>query len=111
VLCSDSRRPTVITVSNRGHFVEEDRSPVLARRLRRGGRFWCGSCLDRSPMATTRTKFSCELVAIRSKKSFAQVTREVEALFQRYDLPELARLTAAAELDARMIPLLERIAG
>ena len=58
-------------------------------------------------MTTTRTKFSCELVTIQSKKSFAQVTREVEALFQRYDLPELARLTAAGDT-AQLASFVER---
>jgi hypothetical protein len=48
-------------------------------------------------MATTRTKFTCELLTIRSKKPFAQVTGEVEALFRRYDLSELARLTAEGD--------------
>ncbi len=41
--------------------------------------------------------FSCELVTIRSKRSFAEVTREIEATFQHYDLPELARLTAEGD--------------
>jgi hypothetical protein len=50
-------------------------------------------------MGTTRTKFTCELVTIRSNKPFAQVTQEIEALFQRYDLPELARLTADGDTD------------
>src|SRR5882724_1488361 len=48
-------------------------------------------------MATIRTTFTCELVTIWSKKSFAQVTREIEALLQRYDLAELARLTALGD--------------
>jgi hypothetical protein len=50
-------------------------------------------------MGTTRTKFSCELVTIRSKKPFARVTQEIEAQFQRYDLAELAQLTAAGNAD------------
>jgi hypothetical protein len=50
-----------------------------------------------SLMATIRTKFTCELVTIWSKKSFAQLTTEIEALLQRYDLAELARLTALGD--------------
>jgi hypothetical protein len=53
------------------------------------------SCMPR--MATVRTKFTCELVTIWSKKSFAGVTAEIEALLQRYDLAELARLTALGD--------------
>lgn len=62
------------------------RGPALVRFLR---------CAP--PMTTTRTKFSCELITIRSKKSFAQITREVEDMFQHYDLPALARLTAEGD--------------
>lgn len=56
---------------------------------------------------TTSTKFTCELLTIRSKKSFAQVTREVESTFQRYDLPELARLTAEGDT-AKLAAFAER---
>lgn len=44
--------------------------------------------------STTRTPFKCELITIRSKKSFSEVTCEVESTFQHYDLNVLAALTA-----------------
>jgi uncharacterized protein (DUF302 family) len=47
----------------------------------------------------TKTPFTCELVTIRSDKSFAEVTREVESLFQHYDLERLAALTAEADTE------------
>jgi uncharacterized protein (DUF302 family) len=37
----------------------------------------------------TRTPFTCELVTIRSKKSFAEVTSEIEKLFQQYDFDKV----------------------
>ena len=58
-------------------------------------------------MTATRTKFSCELVTIPSRKSFSQVTREIEATFQHYDLPELARLTAEGDT-SRLAAFVER---
>jgi hypothetical protein len=42
-------------------------------------------------------RFTCELVTIRSKKSFAEVTGEIERLFQRYDADKLRNLTAAGD--------------
>jgi len=33
----------------------------------------------------TRTVFTCELITIRSKKSFSEVTKAIERLFQQYD--------------------------
>jgi uncharacterized protein (DUF302 family) len=33
----------------------------------------------------TKTPFTCELITIRSRKSFAEVTSEIEKLFQQYD--------------------------
>jgi uncharacterized protein (DUF302 family) len=45
----------------------------------------------------TKTKFTCQLVTIRSKKSFAEVTDEIERLFRRYDLDKLADLTAEGD--------------
>ena len=51
----------------------------------------------------TKTDFIGQLVTIRSNKSFAEVTSEIERLFQRYDSDKLSELTAvgdAAELAA-----------
>jgi hypothetical protein len=45
----------------------------------------------------TNTRFTCELVTIRSKKPFAVVTAEIERLFQRYDPDKLRDLTAAGD--------------
>jgi uncharacterized protein (DUF302 family) len=50
-------------------------------------------------VSTTKTPFTCELVTIRSDKSFAEVTRAVESLFQHYDLQRLASLTAKADTE------------
>jgi uncharacterized protein (DUF302 family) len=47
----------------------------------------------------TSTHFTCELVTIRSKKSFNEVTTEIERLFQRYDPDKLADLTAAGDAE------------
>jgi hypothetical protein len=49
--------------------------------------------------SVTKTQFTCELVTIRSKKSFAQVTREIEALFQHYDTDKLRDLTADGDTE------------
>jgi uncharacterized protein (DUF302 family) len=46
----------------------------------------------------THKRFTCELVTIRSKKSFAEVTGEIERLFQRYDPDKLRELTAAGDV-------------
>jgi uncharacterized protein (DUF302 family) len=46
----------------------------------------------------THKQFTCELVTIRSKKSFAEVTGEIEGLFQRYDADKLRDLTAAGDV-------------
>jgi uncharacterized protein (DUF302 family) len=40
----------------------------------------------------TKTTFTCELVTIRSKKSFAEVTSEIEKLFQQYDFDMVQEL-------------------
>jgi len=45
----------------------------------------------------TKTDFTGQLVTIRSKKSFVEVTVEIERLFQRYDLDKLRQLTAAGD--------------
>src|SRR5260370_37765116 len=45
----------------------------------------------------TKTDFTCQLVTIRSKKSFAEVTGEIERLFQRYDIDEFRDLTTAGD--------------
>jgi uncharacterized protein (DUF302 family) len=47
---------------------------------------------------TNRT-FTCELITIWSKKSFAEVTEEIERLFHRYDPDKLSELTAAGDLE------------
>src|SRR5712675_340846 len=41
------------------------------------------------------TEFTCKLVTIRSKKSFAEVTDALESLFKMVDLQSLADMTAA----------------
>jgi hypothetical protein len=45
----------------------------------------------------THRRFACDLITIRSKKSFAEVTAEIERLFQRYDPDRLRDLTAAGD--------------
>jgi uncharacterized protein (DUF302 family) len=47
----------------------------------------------------TTKRFTCELVTIRSKKSFAEVTGAIERLFQRYDADKLRDLTAAGDVE------------
>jgi uncharacterized protein (DUF302 family) len=46
----------------------------------------------------TSKPFTCTLVTIRSKKSFAEVITEIERLFQRYDPDTLRELIAAGDL-------------
>ena len=48
-------------------------------------------------METKRNKFTCELVTIWTKKPFAQVTKEIETMFQHYDLSTLAKLSAEGD--------------
>jgi uncharacterized protein (DUF302 family) len=43
----------------------------------------------------TETQFTCKLITIRSKKSFAEVTSALEDLFRMVDLPKLAGMTQA----------------
>jgi hypothetical protein len=47
----------------------------------------------------TETDFTVRLATMRSKKSFAEVTGEIERLFQRYDLDKLSDLTAAGDVE------------
>jgi hypothetical protein len=47
----------------------------------------------------TKTDFTCRLVTIRSTKSFAEVTGEIERLFQRYDMDKFADLTAQGDAE------------
>jgi len=47
----------------------------------------------------TKTDFTGQLITIRSNKSFAEVTGEIERLFQRYDSEELRKLTAAGDAE------------
>ena len=42
----------------------------------------------------TESEFTVRLITMRSKKPFAEVTREVERLFQPYDLDKLSNLAA-----------------
>jgi uncharacterized protein (DUF302 family) len=42
----------------------------------------------------TRTPFTCELVTIHSKRSFAEIVSRVESTFQHYDAKVLRDLTA-----------------
>ncbi|MDT5290865.1 MAG: hypothetical protein QOF88_5754 [Mycobacterium sp.] len=45
----------------------------------------------------TETEFTCKLITIRSKKSFAEVTSALEGLFRMVDLPKLASMTEARD--------------
>jgi uncharacterized protein (DUF302 family) len=47
----------------------------------------------------TKTDFTCRLVTIRSAKLFAEVTGEIERLFQRYDMDKFADLTAQGDAE------------
>jgi uncharacterized protein (DUF302 family) len=47
----------------------------------------------------TKTDFTCRLVTIRSTKSFAEVTGEIERLFQRYDMDKFRDLTAQGDAE------------
>jgi hypothetical protein len=47
----------------------------------------------------TKTDFTFQLVTIRSKKSFAEVTGEIERLFQRYDVDKLEELSVAGDAE------------
>jgi uncharacterized protein (DUF302 family) len=47
----------------------------------------------------TKTDFTCRLVTIRSAKSFAEVTGEIERLFQRYDMDKFTDLTAQGDAE------------
>ena len=47
----------------------------------------------------TETDFTVRLVTIRSKKSFAEVTGEIERLLQPYDLAKLSNLAAAGDAE------------
>ncbi len=47
----------------------------------------------------TETGFTIRLVTMRSKKSFAEVTGEIERLFQPYDLDTLSTLAAAGDAE------------
>jgi uncharacterized protein (DUF302 family) len=47
----------------------------------------------------TKTDFTCQLVTIRSQKSFAEVTSEIERLFQRYDVDKLEELSVAGDVE------------
>jgi hypothetical protein len=45
----------------------------------------------------TETEFTCKLITIRSKKSFAEVTSALEGLFRMVDLLKLASMTEARD--------------
>jgi hypothetical protein len=45
----------------------------------------------------TETEFTCKLITIRSKKSFADVTSALEGQFRMVDLPKLASMTEAGD--------------
>jgi uncharacterized protein (DUF302 family) len=47
----------------------------------------------------TKTDFTCQLVTIRSTRSFADVTGEIERLFQRYDIDKFRDLTAQGDTE------------
>jgi uncharacterized protein (DUF302 family) len=48
-----------------------------------------------SAQTTTKKAFTCNLVTIRSKKSFAELTNAIERMFQWFDLDKLRKLTEA----------------
>ena len=58
----------------------------------------------------SRTQFTCELITIRTKKSFEDVTSALEGLFATVDLPRLADMTAAAD-QAGIQSYFEEISG
>jgi uncharacterized protein (DUF302 family) len=45
----------------------------------------------------TESDFNVQLITMRSKKSFAEVTAEIESLFQPFDLEKLSNLAAKAD--------------
>jgi len=45
----------------------------------------------------TKTPFSCELVTIHSKRSFADLIKRIESTFQHYDAKTLRDLTAEGD--------------
>src|SRR5271154_7562803 len=45
----------------------------------------------------TTQEFTVTLVTIHSSKTFSQVTQEIESMFNEYDLPTLAALTAKGD--------------
>src|ERR1700683_4996507 len=47
----------------------------------------------------TKTSFSCELVTIHSKRSFAELISRIEATFQYYDAKTLRDLTAEGDTE------------
>jgi uncharacterized protein (DUF302 family) len=49
---------------------------------------------------TTKKAFTCNLVTIRSKKSFGEVTNAIETMFQDFDLDKLRKLTEAKDAKA-----------
>lgn len=53
-----------------------------------------------SGQTTTKTAFTCNLVTIRSKKSFAEVTTTIESMFQLFDLDKVRKLTEARDAKA-----------
>lgn len=46
---------------------------------------------------TTRTRFTCELITIRSKRSFAELVDRIESTFQHYDIETLRKLTVEGD--------------
>ena len=50
-------------------------------------------------MQIRETDFTVRLVTMRSKKSFAEVTGEIEGLFQPYDLDKLSNLAAVGDAE------------
>jgi uncharacterized protein (DUF302 family) len=53
-----------------------------------------------SAQTTTKKAFTCNLVTIRSKKSFGEVTNAIETMFQDFDLDKLRKLTEAKDAKA-----------
>jgi len=47
----------------------------------------------------TKTSFTCELVTIHSKRSFADLISRIESTFQRYDGKTLRDLTADGDTE------------
>ena len=53
-----------------------------------------------SAKTTAKKAFTCNLVTIRSKKSFGEVTNAIESMFQYFDLDKLRKLVETKDAKA-----------